>query len=110
MFHKKNCPAVNEDLSLRTNKPNTRLGNSLWGVLLEPEFIKKQDGHQKQDCENAAAKRWIEQYAKRYAQLGITILGDDLYCHQPLCELILQQQLNFILVCQPESHKPCMNG
>ena len=29
MFHKNNCPAVNADLSNRTNKPNTRLGNYL---------------------------------------------------------------------------------
>lgn len=28
-------------------------------INLEPEFIKKQDGHQKQDCENAAVKRWL---------------------------------------------------
>ncbi len=26
---------------------------------LEPEFITPQNGHEKQDCENAAAKRWI---------------------------------------------------
>ena len=25
-------------------------------INLEPEFIKKQDGHQKQDCENAAVE------------------------------------------------------
>jgi hypothetical protein len=28
-------------------------------ISLEPEFIKKQDGHKKQDCENAAVKRWL---------------------------------------------------
>ena len=74
-------------------------------IPLIPEFVVPQDGHQKQDCENAAAKRWIEKYGKHYAPQGITVLGDDLYCHQPLCELLLQQQLNFILVCQPKSHK-----
>ena len=26
---------------------------------LEPEFIAPQDGHDKQDCENAGAKRWL---------------------------------------------------
>jgi len=31
-------------------------------------------------------------------------LGDDLYCHQPLCQLLLAEKLNFILVCRPESH------
>lgn len=74
-------------------------------IPLIPEFIAPQDGHQKQDCENAAAKRWIEKYGSQYAQHKITVLGDDLYSRQPLCELLLQQQLNFILVCLPTSHK-----
>ena len=37
--------------------------------------------------------------------MGATILGDDLYSRQPLCEAILEQGLNFILVCKPQSHK-----
>ena len=72
---------------------------------LEPEFITPQDGHKKQDCENAAAKRWLGQFGARYRPLGITILGDDLYCKQPLCEAIRREGLNFILVCKPDSHK-----
>lgn len=71
---------------------------------LEPEFIVPQDGHKKQDCENAAAKRWLDQFAVRYRPLGVTILGDDLYCKQPLCKAIRRQGLNFILVCKPDSH------
>ena len=74
-------------------------------ISLPPEFITPQDGHNKQDCENAAAKRWITQYAPVYGDLGITILGDDLYCRQPLCSLILDHNLHFILVCKPDSHK-----
>jgi len=72
---------------------------------LEPEFITPQDGHDKQDCENAAAKRWLRQYGSRYRALGVTLLGDDLYCKQPVCEAIRQEGLNFILVCKPDSHK-----
>ncbi len=72
---------------------------------LEPEFVTPQDGTDKQDCENAAAKRWIEKFGERCSDLGVTILGDDLYCHQPLCVLILDKGLNFILVCKPSSHK-----
>ena len=34
----------------------------------------------------------------------MTILGDDLYCKQPLCEAIRREGLNFILVCKPDSH------
>lgn len=73
-------------------------------ISLEPEFIVPQDGHEKQDCERAAAKRWVEQYGARYAALKATLLGDDLYCNQPLCEQILEKKLNFILVCKPDSH------
>ena len=74
-------------------------------IPLEPEFITPQDGHKKQDCENAAAKRWLSVYGARYAALGVTVLGDDLYCKQPLCEAFIHEGLNFILVCKPDSHK-----
>jgi len=74
-------------------------------ISLPPEFITPQDGHDKQDCENAGAKRWLDQFAPLYAKRGVTILGDDLYCKQPLCELILEHCLSFILVCKPDSHK-----
>lgn len=73
-------------------------------ISLEPEFIRPQDGHDKQDCERAAAKRWVEQYAARYPPQTVTLLGDDLYSNQPLCELLVQKELNFILVCKPDSH------
>jgi hypothetical protein len=73
-------------------------------IPLVPEFVVPQDGHEKQDCENAAAKRWLRQHGKRYSALKATVLGDDLYCHQPLCQEFLAQQFNFILVCRPESH------
>jgi hypothetical protein len=74
-------------------------------ISLPPEFITPQDGHNKQDCENAAAKRWITKHGQVYKELGITILGDDLYCRQPICTLILANDLHFILVCKPDSHK-----
>lgn len=74
-------------------------------IPLVPEFIVPQDGHNKQDCETAAAKRWLWQHGSRYKSLRVTMLGDDLYCRQPLCELFLSQELNFILVCRPDSHE-----
>jgi len=72
---------------------------------LSPEFIEPQDGHEKQDCELAAAKRWLEIHGKKYAKLGIIVLGDDLYCHQPFCKSVLNTGYDFIFVCKPESHK-----
>jgi len=73
-------------------------------IVLEPEFIWPQDGHEKQDCEQEAAKRWIKAHAKRLKAWKVTILGDDLLSRQPFCCLLLEHQLNFILVCKPDSH------
>ena len=72
---------------------------------LAPEFITPQDGHRKQDCENAAAKRWLSQYASQFQGHRITLLGDDLYSRQPLCEQVLAAGWNFLFVCKPTSHK-----
>jgi hypothetical protein len=73
-------------------------------VPLPPEFVCPQDGADKQDCEINATKRWLEQHGTRYAPWGVTLLGDDLYCHQPFCEAVLAQNMNFIFTCKPQSH------
>jgi hypothetical protein len=74
-------------------------------INFEPEFIKKQDGYEKQDCENAAVKRWLNKNHKNKYGYPVTLLGDDLYSHQPICELALKQGYNFIFVCLETSHK-----
>ena len=74
-------------------------------INLSPEFIKKQDGHQKQDCENAAVKRWLNKNHQNKYGYPVTILGDDLYSHEPVCKLALKQGYNFIFVCLETSHK-----
>lgn len=71
---------------------------------LEPEFILPQDGTTKQDCELTAAKRWLCRCGSVYAAYRLTLLGDDLYCHQPFCQLVLEHHMNFIFVCKPDSH------
>jgi len=74
-------------------------------VVLPPEFVEPQDGHHKQDSEIAAAKRWLEEWAAHYASWGgITYLGDDLYCHQPLCDEVRRHGAHFIFTCKPQSH------
>jgi hypothetical protein len=72
---------------------------------LDPEFIMPQDGHEKQDCEQQAIKRWIARNAERFASWQVTILTDDLHCHQPFCERLQKHKMHFILTCKPESHK-----
>jgi hypothetical protein len=73
-------------------------------IPLPPEFIIPQDGQAKQDCENAAAKRWLRKYAAAYRAHHLAILGDDLYATQPIGEVLIEEQLPFILVCKPDSH------
>jgi hypothetical protein len=73
-------------------------------IPLPPEIISPQDGHEKQDCENAAAKRWLTRWGSLCTTLVVTILGDDLYSKLPVCHAILNAKGNFILVCKPTSH------
>jgi hypothetical protein len=73
-------------------------------ISLEPEFIVPQDGHEKQDCEIQAAKRWVEKCGAFYAKRGVTILGDDLFSRDPFCQALKDKGLHLILVCKPDSH------
>jgi len=73
-------------------------------IPLEPEFIAPQDGAEKQDCENAAAKRWLAAHGAQYARLNPIYLGDDLFSRQPLCEAVRAVNGHFIFVCKPSSH------
>ena len=73
-------------------------------LLLPPEFLLPQDGTDKQDSELAAVKRWLSRQGPWLRELRVIILGDDLFSHQPCCEAILVEELDFILVCKPSSH------
>jgi hypothetical protein len=73
-------------------------------VPLRPEFITPQDGQVKQDCEINAAKRWLAAHAGRYSTGNDTLLGDDLYAHQPFCRQVLLHGFHFLFTCKPASH------
>ena len=73
-------------------------------IALEPAFVRPQDGSEKQDCELRAAARWLQRNASRFPAGSLTLLGDDLYCHQPFCELVLAQHCHFAFTCKPDSH------
>ena len=73
-------------------------------IALAPEFVQPQDGALKQDCELTAAKRWLARHGTHFSHLKTTVLGDDLYCHEPFCRTLQSLGLGFILVCKPTSH------
>jgi hypothetical protein len=72
---------------------------------LNPEFIRNEDGKEKQDCERNAAKRWLENNADRYKWLNPVLLGDGLYADYPTCTAVLEKGLHFLFTCKPDSHK-----
>jgi hypothetical protein len=69
------------------------------------EFIVKQDGSGKEDCERNAAKRWLKKFRKKHPHLPATILGDDAFCTQPYIIDLRGNRCGFVLSCQPGSHK-----
>ncbi len=73
-------------------------------VPLPPEFVVREDGREKQDCEIRAASRWIDAWGNHYAPWKVTLLGDDLYAHQPFCEKATAAGFHFLFTCKPSSH------
>lgn len=59
----------------------------------------------KQDCERNAAKRWLPAHSAELRPYRPVFLGDDLYCCQPLCQLVRELGADFLFVCKPSSHK-----
>ena len=62
-------------------------------------------GKPNKPIENAAVKRWLLRNPVDREKNQITLLADDLYSRQPICELALEQGYNFIFVAKPSSHK-----
>ena len=75
-----------------------------YAIPLRPEFIIPQDGSTKQDCEINAGKRWLDRNGAFYNTGNDTLLGDDLYAHQPFCRRTLRNNYHFIFCCKPDSH------
>jgi hypothetical protein len=73
-------------------------------VPLEPAFVAPQDGHEKQDCESRAARRWLAAHGTQYLALKPIYLGDDLFSRQPICEAVREAGGQFLFVCKPDSH------
>lgn len=108
-IHCKNCSTTtHKDGSVTYSHsailPAIVMPGETFALPLAPEFIIPQDGHTKQDCEIAAGKRWIGDFRRRHKTVAATVLGDDLYAKQPMCEITLEHRFNFIFVCKPGSH------
>jgi len=59
----------------------------------------------KQDSEHKAAERLLREVRKALPKLKIIILGDDLYSHEPMINLLKELDMSFILTAKSSSHK-----
>src|SRR3954467_9466971 len=76
---------------------------------LPAEFITPQDGAGKQDCERAAAKRWLARHGAGVARFRPGYLGDDLQARQPIVQAIQESDGSFILTCSRARTRPSPN-
>ena len=74
-------------------------------VPLAPEFIVKQDGAEKQDCERNAVKRWLDKHGARLNPLRPVYLAEDLFACQSVVEKLADNGDDFIFTCKETSHK-----
>jgi hypothetical protein len=72
---------------------------------LAPEFIRKQDGSSKQDCETTAGRRAIERIRAEHPQLSMIIVADSLYSSAPTIRHLWAHRFSFLLVAKPGDHK-----
>jgi hypothetical protein len=72
---------------------------------LAPEFITPQDGHQKQDCEKNAAKRWLCSFRRRHKTLRATFQVDALHCNHEFLTDVKKYRFHFIATCKKGSNK-----
>ena len=113
-----NSESVHCDLCLQRNKSNGQreyyhqivqpalVHPDLPQVMpLAPEFIRKQDGSTKQDCETNAGRRAIERIRAEHPQLSMIIVADSLYACAPTVRHLKGHRFSFLLVAKPGDHK-----
>ena len=73
-------------------------------IPLMPEAIKNTDGQEKQDCEQNAAKRFLQQLKKDHPRLPLLIGGDDLFSRTPIFNMLKEHNMHGIFTCKEGSH------
>jgi hypothetical protein len=108
-IHCDHCP--HQTKNGKTMYYHSMLGTAIMrpgsGVVLPlmPEYIRNEDGSEKQDCERNAAKRYLEERGAALGWLKPTFLGDDLYACHGICSQIRGLGMSYIFTCKDESHR-----
>jgi hypothetical protein len=86
-FVRRNCIAQNAAIGLISNGVVSYFHRAIFPVIvaprpenvlaLAPEFITPQDGYEKQDCEQTAAKRWLKVYGGEFLKADVIDLSEN---------------------------------
>jgi hypothetical protein len=68
------------------------------------EEIRKEDGDNKNDCEQNAVKRFLPEIRKVYPTQKITILEDSLFATAPHIKLLISLNFSYIIAAKPGDH------
>lgn len=75
-------------------------------LSLGTEFIENErESVSKQDCEQNAAKRLLSRLKKEYPRLEMCILGDGLYCVEPIMKLCREKKWKYLFNCKEGTQK-----
>jgi hypothetical protein len=72
---------------------------------LAPEFVRMQDGQEKNDVELVAGRRLIERIRADHPQLPVIIVADSLYANTPTIEQMGRRRFSFLLVVKPGAQR-----
>lgn len=79
-------------------------------VPLCPEPMRRQDGNDKNDCERAAMRRFLDRLRQDHPKLKAVIVADALHATGPLIRDLRLSNANFILGVKPGSHIKLFEG
>ena len=69
-----------------------------FSLSIATEWLKNEDGHEKQDCEQKALKKLLKNLKKDFPRLSICILLDGLFASGPVMEQIKSKGWEYIIV------------
>lgn len=75
-----------------------------------PEPILKQDGHDKNDCERNACRRFLAKFREDHPKLPVIVVQDALAANIPHVKDLKDYEMSYILGVKPESHVQLFRG
>jgi Transposase DDE domain len=73
-------------------------------IPLAPEPIINQDGHNKNDCERNATRRWLQHFRREHPRLPVIVIEDALSANAPHLRDLRDHGMHYIISVKPGDH------